>query len=166
MLRFCKLTQAGVSFCLLHSAGDERARADHWLAGSGGLCRQLVWKGEVSTVGADPLTKQYSIPFFFAADWQTRACQSQSHFEKPSDWINSNGFNCFLIKVELQARENTWLCEQPPNAYLNGSQPFQCLACSYRLCCTKETLLHREIRHVYMICNNLVTVYMKLINVI
>lgn len=30
-------------------AGDERADADHRLAGCGGLCWELVWKGEVST---------------------------------------------------------------------------------------------------------------------
>ena len=34
---------------LLHSAGHERAHADYRLAICGSLCRQLVWKGEVST---------------------------------------------------------------------------------------------------------------------
>lgn len=38
-----------VYFCLHFSAGHERADADHWLASSGGLCWQLVWKGEVSS---------------------------------------------------------------------------------------------------------------------
>lgn len=37
-------------FPVLHlPAGDERADADHRLAGGGGLCWELVWKGEVST---------------------------------------------------------------------------------------------------------------------
>lgn len=38
-------------FFLFHSAGHERAGADHRLASSGGLCWQLVWKGEVSSGG-------------------------------------------------------------------------------------------------------------------
>lgn len=36
-------------FCFHFPAGHERADADHWLASSGGLCWQLVWKGEVSS---------------------------------------------------------------------------------------------------------------------
>lgn len=62
------LTQVDFSLCLLCSAGHEWANADHRVASSGGLCRQLVWKGEVST-GAMLLTKQYWMPFFFLADW-------------------------------------------------------------------------------------------------
>lgn len=50
-LRWC-FANALVSlcpFCLHFPAGHERADADHWLASSGGLCWQLVWKGEVSS---------------------------------------------------------------------------------------------------------------------
>lgn len=64
-----------VSLCLFHSAGYERADADHRLARGGGLCRQLVWKGEVSTarfaLGRLPADSTGLDTFY--GSWVTRA---------------------------------------------------------------------------------------------
>lgn len=50
MAGFCaKVNASWFILLFVYSAGHERVDADHWLAGGGGLCRQLVWEGEVST---------------------------------------------------------------------------------------------------------------------
>lgn len=46
---WCSQVNTGLFLPLLCPAGHEWADADHRVASSSGLCRQLVWKGEVST---------------------------------------------------------------------------------------------------------------------
>lgn len=71
-----------LSLSLLHPAGHERTHADHRVASRGGLCRELVWKGEVSTVGGAVLLTQETLSSFshaFNARLKTASRIPMSH---------------------------------------------------------------------------------------
>lgn len=142
------LTQAGLCLCLLHSAGHERADADHRLAGSGGLCRQLVRKGEVSTVR---VRSCWLCSFFCGRLTQTHTFVTFWQHSETRLWFVSDhqhqihiiNLNCVwklkklvkllvklvLSKVELQAHQ--------PDKHQNENTPVwmgPTHGCSHRLC--------------------------------
>lgn len=84
-----KLTHA---VCLLPSAGLERAHADHRVACSGGVHRELVWKGEVSTALCATRVQSCwlccSRPLFlWLPDSHVHICHVLSQPVQPASWI-------------------------------------------------------------------------------
>lgn len=116
---------------MLRPAGHERADADHRLAICGGLCRQLVWKGEVSTAqcatGSSP-ADYAGLNAFFAAGWLTRLSRLDSTVRLGFDLSQTSSIQVHIIYLncllDICGRSKIVQSKQS-HTHLNGLHPFQ-----------------------------------------